>query len=104
LPKELEEQFKAFLKAATEVTPEMASQFRAKAARKGIFLDCILEALEARASEYATTLEEDRKILTGAALPHRRNAALAVRVGEKELLQEAHLWVRRKRADLTDAV
>lgn len=101
LPKELEEQFKAFLKAATEVAPETASQFRAKAARKSLFLDCVLEALQARARQYATTLEDDRKSFMNGALPHRQNAALAVRVGEKELLEEAHLWVHRKRAELT---
>ena len=45
--------------------------------------------LKRRASEYATTAEEDDKLLEAADLPHRRRMAIKVRQGEKFVLSEA---------------
>lgn len=47
--------------------------------------------LKAKLAEYATTLEEDEKILQDQNLPYRKKVAVQVRLGEKRVLQGAVL-------------
>jgi len=63
--------------------------------RKSMYLQCVLGALRAREQQYATTLEEDDKLLDGAC-EGRRRMAVWVRRGEKQLLREAQLWIQRE--------
>lgn len=49
----------------------------------------LLVLLERRGKDYATTFEEDKKLLQGAQLSHRVTMAVNVRIGEKTVLREA---------------
>ena len=97
LPDELGRQFRGLLKAIKKVgNVEMAVQaLEDKEMRKGLYLQCVLSALRAREQQYATTLEEDDKLLDGAC-EGRRRMAIWVRRGEKQLLREAQSWIRRQ--------
>lgn len=45
--------------------------------------------LERRAKEYATTVEEDEKLLQDGRLAHRTGMAVSVRLGEKKVIRQA---------------
>lgn len=101
LPDELAEQVKAFLKALRKVDPSGAgSRLSDSDARLGVFLTSVLGALEDRAAQYPTTLEEDMARGERENPAGRVGKALAVRVGEKVLIREAQRWVRDKLQEL----
>ncbi len=98
LPDELAEQFKGFLKAAKKVANiELAVHALAdKDMRKDLYLQVVLGALQTRERQYSTSLEDDERLLDKGGLTGRQEMAVWVRRGEKQLLREAQLWVRRE--------
>lgn len=101
LPDELAEQVKAFLKALRKVDPNGAGvKLSSSDARLGVFLTTVRSALTDRAAQFDTTLEEDLLRREQENPAGRAGKALAVRVGEKILLQEAQKWVRNKLQEL----
>lgn len=64
----------------------------------------MLNALRDRESQFKTTLEEDLLRRERETPAGRAGKALAVRVGEKTLLQEAQKWVHDKLQGLGRAV
>ncbi|KAK4096706.1 SET domain-containing protein [Parathielavia hyrcaniae] len=98
LPDELGEQFKAFLKAVKKVSnADLAVQALSdRDLRKGLYLEAVLGALQARERQYATSLEEDEQVgIRTGQLTRRQEMAVCVRRGEKEVLREAQSWIRR---------
>jgi len=100
LPQELVEQVKAFLKAVKKVSDNaiVAEALSDSDTRKEIFLEVVLAALQDREKQYATTLEEDDQLVAGFD-PNsmgRKEMAVWVRRGEKQLLREAQVWTARE--------
>ncbi|KAG7288469.1 hypothetical protein NEMBOFW57_004822 [Staphylotrichum longicolle] len=98
LPDELADQFKTFLKAVKKVASiELAVQaLEDKEMRKDLYLQAVLGALQSRERQYATSLEDDDRILSVGELTGRQRMAVWVRRGEKQLLREAQSWVRQE--------
>lgn len=104
-PEELVEQLKAVLKAVKKVRPEAVPD---KVVRDKIIYSAISRALDERARQYATTLEQDLKQYEegsdGADQKVRRQRmAVDVRIGEKVLLRQAAETVKAKLAELAKA-
>lgn len=104
-PEELVEQLKAVMKAVKKVRPEAVPD---KAARDRVIYSAISRALDERAKQYGTTLEQDLKQYEegsdGADQKVRRQRmALDVRIGEKALLRQAAESVKAKLAELAKA-
>ncbi|KAK4239554.1 ribosomal lysine N-methyltransferase [Achaetomium macrosporum] len=103
LPDELGEQFKTFLKAVKKVNgnAELAVQALSdRDARKELYLQTVLATLHARERQYATSLEEDERLMNAAEVTERQRMAVWVRRGEKQLMREAQSWVRRELDEL----
>ncbi|KAJ4286859.1 Ribosomal lysine N-methyltransferase 4 [Collariella sp. IMI 366227] len=100
LPEELGEQVKVFLKAVKKTGNIEAQALSDKDTRKEVYLQAVLGALEARERQYATSLEQDRQILFDCYRMTRKNKAVWVRRGEKEVLKDAQAWVRRELGEL----
>lgn len=99
LPEELSEQVKYVLKIVKKLASAAAGEkLSDKDVRNEIYLDSVLKALKERQGQYATSVEEDEKILEEAGDSESRRGLMAVwvRMGEKKLLREAEKWVGDK--------
>ncbi|KAK0638515.1 hypothetical protein B0T16DRAFT_462288 [Cercophora newfieldiana] len=96
LPEELSERVKVFLKGVKKVAGSEGDALADKSLRKEIYLDSVLGALQDREKQYATSLEEDERLVKPERPVERGEMALWVRVGEKRLLREAQSWVSRE--------
>ncbi|KOS16992.1 Ribosomal N-lysine methyltransferase 4 [Escovopsis weberi] len=87
-PEELDEQLKMFLKAVRKTDASPAPE---KRKREHVQAAVMLRALEDTEAAYATSAMEDEQLLLagGRDLPARLGMAVAVRLGEKELIREA---------------
>ncbi|KAK0716119.1 hypothetical protein B0H67DRAFT_582425 [Lasiosphaeris hirsuta] len=92
LPEELTDAVKTFLKGVLKAAPRAAAFLEDKTARKAVILEGVHGALGEREGQYATTLEEDDALL-GNGARGRKEMAVWVRRGEKNLLREAREWV-----------
>lgn len=108
LPEELEEQVKTYLKAVKKVVGTgdraVAEALGNKTVRKEILLGGVRKALEEREGQYATSLEEDEKVLAGiegGRPTTRKEMALWVRAGEKRIIREAVAWVKEQQEELS---
>lgn len=90
LPADLTEQLKQFLKAAKDIKPELGE----KRKREETQLAIVATVLEKLQGQYATTIEEDEKLLE--TVQGRERMAVVVRVGEKKLLREARAFLAGK--------
>lgn len=104
LPEELGEQVKAFLKVLKKADDRMAQSLEGSDRRKEVYLRSVLRALEARTAQYPTTLEADLQLQRSQRPEGRIAAALAVRIGEKNLLREAARWIGAELAKLDQDV
>lgn len=95
LPAELEEQAKAFLKAARKLKPDAIPD---KRKRDEVYLAAVQSAVSARLGEYPTSIEEDRDLLGQSS--GRLRLAIEVRLGEKVLLNAARELATTKLAEL----
>ncbi|EGO61580.1 hypothetical protein NEUTE1DRAFT_58975 [Neurospora tetrasperma FGSC 2508] len=107
LPEELEEQVKTYLKAVKKVVGTgdraVAEALGNKTVRKEILLGGVRKALEEREGQYATSLEEDEKVLAGiegGRPTTRKEMAVWVRAGEKRIIREAVAWVKKQEKEL----
>lgn len=111
VPEELLEQLKEVMKVVKKVRPEAVPD---KVSRDRVMYSAIAKALEERAGQYESTLEQD-KLSYAADLQEegkkpgpgnmisRESMARDVRIGEKELLKEASEAVKEKLAVLAVA-
>jgi SET domain-containing protein 6 len=104
LPEELGEQVRAFLKVLKKVDDRMAQSLEGSDRRKEVYLRSVLRALEARTAQYPTTLEADLQLQRSQRPEGRIGMALAVRIGEKNLLREAARWIGSELAKLDQDV
>jgi len=88
LPEELEEQVKGFLKVVRKLKPHAIPD---KRKRDEVYLHVVRSAINARLSEYPTTLDDDRALVAKSS--GRLRAAIEVRLGEKVLLHAARDFV-----------
>ncbi|KAM0549818.1 hypothetical protein ACHAPJ_009257 [Fusarium lateritium] len=86
MPEDLQEQLKTFLKGVKKAHPNAIPD---KRKRDEIHQTVLAKSLEALASRYSTTSSEDELLLKDPGLHQRVRMAVAVRLGEKKLLQEA---------------
>ncbi|RYP11862.1 hypothetical protein DL767_011265 [Monosporascus sp. MG133] len=86
LPKDLQEQLSAFLKAIRKVSPAAVSD---KQKRDQIILTVIQRVCELRTSLYPTSYAYDFDLLSQNRVAGRQKMAVVVRWGEKVLLKEA---------------
>ncbi|KAI0007353.1 SET domain-containing protein [Xylariaceae sp. FL0662B] len=93
LPANLIEQLHTLLKEIRKVSPDTIPD---KRKRDEISLSVIHRALQLRQAEYPTSLAHDLDLLSGDKVSGRQRMAVAVRWGEKSLLQEAIDFVREK--------
>lgn len=110
LPEELEEQVKVYLKVVKKVVGTgdraVAEALGNKVVKKEILLGGVRKALEEREGQYATSLEEDEKVLQGiegGRPTTRKEMAVWVRAGEKRIIREAVAWVQREEEELKQA-
>lgn len=108
LPEELEEQVKTYLKAVKKVMGTgdraVAEALGDKNVRKDILLGGVSKALEEREKQYATSLEEDEKVLAGiegGRPTTRKEMAVWVRAGEKKIIREAVAWIKQQVEELS---
>lgn len=104
-PEELVEQLKEVMKVVKKVRPDAVPD---KITRDRVIYSAIATALDKRAGQYATTLEQDLELYekTGgdaAKTLDRKRMALDVRIGEKVLLKQASETVKEKLAGLAVA-
>ncbi|RYP79789.1 hypothetical protein DL770_006504 [Monosporascus sp. CRB-9-2] len=85
LPKDLQEQLSAFLKAIRKVSPAAVSD---KQKRDQIMLTVIQRVCELRTSQYPTSYPYDFDLLSQNRVAGRQKMAVVVRWGEKILLKE----------------
>lgn len=90
IPEDLRDQLKSFLKAIRKADPSCIVD---KRKRDEIQHTVLIKALDALASQYPTTILDDERILSGTDISERRRAAVTVRLGEKQLLQEARIYL-----------
>ncbi|KAL2127972.1 hypothetical protein VTI74DRAFT_9909 [Chaetomium olivicolor] len=100
LPDELGEQFKTFLKAIKKAGKIEVRALSDKDARKELYLQTVLGAMQAREHQYPTSLEEDEELMNADNLTTRQKMAVWVRRGEKQVLREAQSWVRGELKEL----
>jgi SET domain-containing protein 6 len=86
------------------VDDRMAQSLEGSDRRKEVYLRSVLRALEARTAQYPTTLEADLQLQRSQRPEGRIAAALAVRIGEKNLLREAARWIGAELAKLDQDV
>lgn len=85
MPEDLEERLKEFLKRISKVHPEAISD---KRKRKTVSDGVLSQSLMNLESRYATSIAQDQRAIDG--MPSgRQQMATIVRMGEKQLLQEA---------------
>lgn len=60
----------------------------------------MLEGLKAALAGYATSVEQDVEVLAGGELEARREMAVAVRLGEKRVMQELQTWFEARLEEL----
>ncbi|CAN9275829.1 unnamed protein product [Alternaria sp. RS040] len=82
---ELEEQFKAVLKALKKSNPGIIAE---KRKREDIFNAVVTKALAAKLALYPTSINDDERLLKVGSLEKRHRMAIEVRLGEKRLLHE----------------
>jgi SET domain-containing protein 6 len=104
LPDELGEQVKAFLKVLKKEDERMAQSLESSDRRKEVYLRSVLRALEARTAQYPTTLDADLRLQRAERPEGSKGMALAVRIGEKNLLREAAKWITGELAQLDQDV
>ncbi|KAI1099568.1 SET domain-containing protein [Jackrogersella minutella] len=97
IPSDLIEQVYAILKAIRKVSPTTIPD---KATRDEITLLAIHRALEIRLAQYQTSQRFDMDLLSNNQVSGRQTMALAVRLGEKVLLQEAIDFMHNKLASV----
>ncbi|KAI1165146.1 SET domain-containing protein [Nemania serpens] len=85
LPEDLREQINAVLKAVRKLSPEMIPD---KETRDRACLSAMRRAFELKLAEYATSADDDARLLSSSAGPGRIGMGLTVRYGEKLLLHE----------------
>ncbi|KAH8710201.1 SET domain-containing protein RMS1 [Phaeosphaeriaceae sp. PMI808] len=90
---ELDEQLKSFMKALKKLNPNV---FNEKKKRDQVCNAAIASALEAKIKQYPTSKQEDEVLLKKGDLTKRYRMAVEVRLGEKELLQEAIALIKGK--------
>ncbi|KAK7740924.1 Ribosomal lysine N-methyltransferase 4 [Cytospora paraplurivora] len=101
VPEELLEQLKVVMKAVKKVKPDAVPD---KTARDKVIYSAIASALEERAEQYGTTLEQDLELYAAEnGNTDRRRMALDVRIGEKVLLKQAIESVTVKLTELAEA-
>ncbi|KAI1135604.1 SET domain-containing protein [Hypoxylon sp. FL0543] len=93
IPTDLIEQIHTILKAIRKVSPTTIPD---KALRDEITFTTIHRALELRLAQYPTSQAFDYDLLTNSKVSGRQKMAVAVRWGEKVLLQEAINFVHEK--------
>ncbi|KAK3377432.1 hypothetical protein B0H63DRAFT_477192 [Podospora didyma] len=98
LPEDMSEQVMVYLKAVKKayggVDEARAEALADRDTRNEIYLTAVTYALKDREGQYATPLARDNELIGNADKPRgRREMALWVRRGEKQLLQEAQAWV-----------
>ncbi|KAK7209155.1 hypothetical protein V2G26_016333 [Clonostachys chloroleuca] len=86
MPGDLQEQVKAFLKGIKKLKPDLIPD---KRKRDEILSDVMLNSLQLLESRYPTSHIEDRILLKRTDLSDRIRMAVEVRLGEKQLIQEA---------------
>jgi SET domain-containing protein 6 len=86
ISQELDEQLRNFIKVLPNSN---ASVIVDKRKRGDICNAAVSQALMAKLKQYSTSVEEDETLLKEENLSRRLGMAIAVRVGEKKLLQEA---------------
>uniref|UniRef100_A0A0B7K6K7 SET domain-containing protein n=1 Tax=Bionectria ochroleuca TaxID=29856 RepID=A0A0B7K6K7_BIOOC len=86
MPGDLQEQVKAFLKGIKKLKPDLIPD---KRKRDEILSDVMLNSLQLLESRYPTSYIEDRMLLKRTDLSDRIRMAVEVRLGEKQLIQEA---------------
>jgi uncharacterized protein YlxP (DUF503 family) len=85
MPEDLQEQLKTFLKGIKKTQPDAIPD---KRKRDEIHQAVLAKTLEALVARYPTSISEDEALLKQD-LDQRTRMAIAVRLGEKKLLQEA---------------
>lgn len=85
MPEDLEERVKEFLKRISKVHPEAIAD---KRKRKTLSDSVLSQSLLKLESSYSTNIAQDHQLLQNTP-PGRQNMAITVRMGEKQLLQEA---------------
>lgn len=85
MPEDLQEQLKTFLKGIKKAQPDAIPD---KRKRDEIHQAVLAKTLEALVARYPTSISEDENLLKQD-LNQRTRMAIAVRLGEKKLLQEA---------------
>ncbi|CAG9979694.1 unnamed protein product [Clonostachys byssicola] len=86
MPGDLQEQVKAFLKGIKKLKPDLIPD---KRKRDEILSDVMLNSLQLLESRYPTSYIEDKILLKRTDLSDRLRMAVEVRLGEKQLIQEA---------------
>lgn len=86
MPGDLREQLKEFLKAIKKVQPDSISDKRKRDEVQQAVLSKTLQKLQSR---YPTTMAQDLLLLQQSNVSERTRMAVRVRLGEKQLLQEA---------------
>ncbi|ROW09279.1 hypothetical protein VPNG_05826 [Cytospora leucostoma] len=101
VPEELLEQLKVVMKAVKKVKPDAVPD---KTVRDKVIYSAIARALEERAEQYGTTLEQDLELYAAeSGNADRRRMALDVRIGEKVLLKQAIESVTVKLTELAES-
>lgn len=102
IPSDMEEQINLFLKSINKIDSS-TSLDRPK--RKAAIHAIASKVFEAKLAQYQTTVEEDAQLLlSNPSMPLRKRMAIAVRMGEKKLLQEALQAMESEVVDHTGAV
>lgn len=86
LPEDLMAQLKSFTKAAGKLEQSLSSD---KRKRDELMLQSLVAALKMRLAEYPTSSKADQAQLELRGISYRMRMATEVRLGEKQLLQEA---------------
>ena len=86
MPEDLLDQLKVFLKAIKKVDPE---SFPDKRKRDDVMQTILARSLHALESQYPTNTADDERLLQQNGVSQHQRMAIAVRLGEKRLLQEA---------------
>ena len=90
MPEDLEERLKEVLKRISKLHPEAVPD---KRKRKTLSSDVLTQTLLNLESRYSTNIAEDQRILESCP-PERQRMATIVRLGEKQLLQEAKAFLQ----------
>ncbi|KAF3771314.1 SET domain-containing protein, partial [Cryphonectria parasitica EP155] len=100
VPEDLLGQMKEVMKVVKKVRPAAVPD---KVARDKAIYSALAAALDERARQYGTTLEQDESGMAAGGSLDRKMMALDVRIGEKVLLKEVQNAVRARLAELAAA-